>query len=166
MVTIGKAITLTEIAFRLGYWNRYKRLNGRVTTGNGVFHFDDGNAKQSCTMPDVAYSTNLHQQLSKSLWTYKEEPFSPLFVCEVDTLADAHPRLGETDAKMKIYFEQGVVRLAWAIDPENKIMYVYHNDAVGMPPIRSQDSTWRDLDGGDILPGFVLYKKLLNRAIS
>jgi hypothetical protein len=67
---------------------------------------------------------------------------------------------------MGIYFENGHIRLAWAIDPINNLMYVYTCDQVGSTFVRSADSSWRDLGGGNILPGFVVKSKQLDRVMS
>ena len=46
--------------------------------------------------------------------------------------------------------------LSWLIDPENKIMIVYKKNTVTGDVDVSADITWRNLSGGDILPGFVI----------
>lgn len=159
----------TKIAIQLWNWNRYTVKNGRVTTGHACFQFANGlDQRKIRLMPDAAFvSADVFQSLTEAqMCTYTGEPFSPLFVLEVDTLTEGSTRLAEVEREMEIYFEKGQVRLAWAIDPKNKLMYTYSNEEVGAPAVRSSDSTWRDLDGGDILPGFVVRKKELDRAIS
>ncbi|KAL3894195.1 MAG: hypothetical protein SGCHY_005416 [Lobulomycetales sp.] len=47
------------------------------------------------------------------------------------------------------------VKLAWLIDPKNKIMRVYTKNASDPAGYScSEDLSWRDLDGGSVLPGF------------
>jgi hypothetical protein len=62
-----------------------------MTTSQAAYHFkDERNGKNKCLMHDVGFATaDLHQLLTeKQFWTYKGEPFSPIFVVEVDTLTD------------------------------------------------------------------------------
>ncbi|KAL3896960.1 MAG: hypothetical protein SGCHY_003736, partial [Lobulomycetales sp.] len=49
------------------------------------------------------------------------------------------------------------VKLAWLIDPKNKIMRVYTKNASDPDGYScSEDLSWKDLDGGTVLPGFTL----------
>ena len=151
----------SKIAALLENWNVNNRMDGRVTTSHGAYHFDvtddeeEEEIGKKCLIPDVAYTTaHVHQTLTEEqALTYRGAPFSPIFVVEVDTLTGNQFRLGEVDKKMELYFQSGDVRLGWALDPANKIMYTYANRFVGDQPVRSADSSWRDLDGGEILPG-------------
>ncbi|EGZ17070.1 hypothetical protein PHYSODRAFT_438125, partial [Phytophthora sojae] len=96
--------------------------------------------------------------------------FVPLFCCvvEIDTLAGPHSRLEALDDKMRReYFPRGV-QLGWLIDSMNKIMYEYERDAQGNDGLvrRVDDKTWRDLDGGTVLPGFQLQAAFLDMGLS
>jgi hypothetical protein len=169
MVVLGKEIVVAEIALQLGKWNENKRFGGRMTTAQGAYHFkeidSDEEEKLTQLIPDVALiGPETFQSLTENQLSTYREAVSPIFVVEVDTLTG--PRFAEVDRKMKIFFEKGQVRLAWAIDPENMIMYVYSNSVVGGVPVRSNENSWRDLDGGEILPGFVVLKKQLDRCLS
>ena len=73
-------------------------------------------------------------------------PFAPDLAVEVispsDRLADVHVKIAE-------YFAAGT-RLVWLVEPETRMVHVYRSpqqvDVLG---------TDDDLDGGDVLPGFL-----------
>jgi hypothetical protein len=131
---------------------------GRVTTSQGAYLYKKrtDTEKAKFLMPDVGYTT---REVSRSLteeqgWTYKGDPFPIEFVVEIDTLQGSESNLRELERKNTIYFAEMGVKLAWLIDPKNKIMRVYTKDADPAGYSCSEDLSWRDLDGGSILPGF------------
>jgi Uma2 family endonuclease len=71
----------------------------------------------------------------------------PTFAVEV--LSDSNTA-AEIDLKLKQFFAKDC-RLAWVIDPKKRIAEVYTSYA--SPQVLTADQT---LDGGDVLPGFVL----------
>lgn len=71
----------------------------------------------------------------------------PDFVAELRSPSDRLPKL---QAKMRQYVDQGV-RLAWLIDPRRRKVEIYR--PAREPVTLDKPAT---LDGGDVLPGFVL----------
>lgn len=57
----------------------------------------------------------------------------------------------EMDRKLREYFDSGV-RLVWYVDPVPRTLSVYKT-VTNQPSVLTQDDT---VDGGDVLPGFIL----------
>jgi Uma2 family endonuclease len=74
-------------------------------------------------------------------------PLCPDFVVELRSPTD---RLGDLQEKMTEYCANGT-RLGWLIDPERRVVEVYHPDS---PPDVLHDPT--TISGEDVLSGFVL----------
>jgi hypothetical protein len=95
----------------------------------------------------------------KQRWIYQEEPFVPIFVVETNTLTGPKSELQHLDYKMREeYFKHGV-KLGWLIDAKNKIMIEYSrtNDPTRIGEVDvSEDHSWRDLNGAEVLPGFLI----------
>lgn len=70
------------------------------------------------------------------------------------------------ERKNQIYFSNLNVQLVWLIDPKNQIMLVYTKDSATGKIVKARDESWRDLDGGDVLPGFVMEKTDLESVMS
>ena len=82
--------------------------------------------------------------------TPKYIPIPPDLAVEVNSPND---RPGEVLAKVGWWLEHGV-RLVWVVDPETRTVAVYPGDAAaGVPRVLGRADT---LDGGNVLPGFVL----------
>ena len=120
-------------------------------------------------MPDGAYiAPHVWQNLTEEqARTYRGEPFSPELVVEVDKLQGQCTRLDEQLRKAKVYLHTGTVKMVWLIDPVNKIMLeCTKGRSRGKIVNVSEAREWRDLSGGDTLPGFVLKCSLLDDAMS
>jgi hypothetical protein len=84
-------------------------------------------------------------------------------------LTGRHSQLSHLDHKMRNeYFPHGV-ELGWLIDPEHQIMIEYkkirtRTRRVGVT--RSVDESWRDLSGGDVLPGFRVRARVLDLVLN
>ncbi|KAG2844406.1 hypothetical protein PC113_g18407 [Phytophthora cactorum] len=94
---------------------------------------------------------------TESTWTYRGEPFVPTFVVEIEKLSGRGSQRRALDRKMRNEYFQHGVQLGWLIDPRPDFqrMYEYYLDDNG--DVQCSDNTaWRDLDGGDVLPGFTL----------
>ena len=134
----------SELLAELVIWNRQKK-NGVVFDSSTGFKLPDGSVKS----PDVSWLPN-----SKAASLSEEErkgfaPVCPDFVVELRPHTDSLSPLKE---KMQQYISNGC-RLAWLLDPENRLAYIYRPDAQEEHmPITSDTA----LSGEDILPGFVL----------
>ena len=154
MFVYGNEIVVAKITAKLGLWTTCSGEGGRVTTSAGAFIFGT-----DVRMPDVAYTPrNTHRNLSsESTWTYRGEPFVPTFVVEIDKLSGQGSQRSALDRKMRDdYFQHGV-QLGWLIDPRPDFqrMYEYYRDGNGGVQC-SDNIAWRDLHGGNVLPGFTL----------
>ncbi|CAK4639315.1 unnamed protein product [Aphanomyces euteiches] len=169
MTVYGCAIVAAKIAELVGDWAKWSTHSGRVITGQGAFILEQTTGTRKVRMPDVAYAPRACQRnvLAQHVWACGSGPFAPTFVVEIDKLAGEGSRRQALDVKMRNdYFQHGV-QLAWLIDPrpQHRIMYVYSIDAEGRVHCDGH-STWRDLDGGDVLPGFYLHKTDLDMVLN
>ncbi|DBA03385.1 TPA: hypothetical protein N0F65_004662, partial [Lagenidium giganteum] len=151
MVVYGREAVAFEIATQLGIWIRTN--GGRYITRKR----ETGRGKLLVRMPDVAYGPRrVHRSLNhRQVWSYGGEPFAPTFVVEIVQLSGRTDYFVKLDNKMRNeYFNHGV-QLGFVIDPRPgyKNMYEYFLDEDGDVQ-RSVDTTWRDLNGRDVLPGF------------
>ena len=171
MVVIGKEFVVAKIAQLLGdyvQWN--PEQGGRTSTAQGAFMMRNSEGDHKVIMPDVAYTVrNTQRNLSyNQLWKYpKEEPFTPKFVVEIDTLVGHGSQLKHLDEKMRNIFFPSGVQLGWLIDPTpaNKIMIQYMRNEDGTVEV-SEDRSWRNLDGGNVVPGFVIRSVQLDMVLS
>jgi Uma2 family endonuclease len=77
----------------------------------------------------------------------------------VEVLSETNTKL-EIRQKLKEYFESGT-RLAWIIDPKTRTIAVYDRSSETPTQMLEESDT---LDGGDVLPGFLLpIAKLFSR---
>ncbi|RUS24255.1 hypothetical protein BC938DRAFT_473880, partial [Jimgerdemannia flammicorona] len=84
-------------------------------------------------------------------------------VVEVEDLS-ADSKFTELKDKFKNdYFPAGI-QLGWLVDPVNRNIYILKKDTNGV--VRCLNKGWRDVDGGDVLPGFVLKVWKIDQAIS
>jgi Uma2 family endonuclease len=125
-------------------------VNWSLADGTGLafdsstgFRLPNG-AKRS---PDSAWvSRQRWERLSKKQRT-KFPPLAPDFVVEIRSTSDP---LGDLKAKMAEYIENGV-RLGWLVDPTARKVWVYRLESEPQE-LDAPD----ELDGGDVLPGFIL----------
>lgn len=162
-----RSATALEIAVQLRLWARHSGHGGGVVStlgqARGCF-LDDSMVR----MPDVAYMVQgaEEDQLTNTqrTWTHEGHPFVPSFVVEVDTLAGPGSRLEAYDQKMRNeYFPHGVL-LAWLVDPYKRLMYEYKVSSGEV--VRVVNTEWRDLEGGDVVPGFQLCADSLDLALT
>ncbi|KAG6959560.1 hypothetical protein JG688_00010016 [Phytophthora aleatoria] len=120
-------------------------------------------------MPDVAYTPrDTDRGLSnESTWMYRGEPFVPTFVVEIDKLSGRGSQYSALDRKMRDEYFQHGVQLGLLIDPRPDFqrMYEYCLDDNGDVQC-SGNSAWRDLDDGDVLPGFRIRSVVLEMALN
>jgi Uma2 family endonuclease len=169
MVVYGKEIIVGKIYELLADWTKWHpNHGGRTTSSQGAFVIGP---ERKVVMPDVAYTLReSHRSFSYAQqWTYQGEPFAPMFVVEVDTLVGNHSQLSHLHHKMmNVYFPHGV-ELGWIIDPEHRIMIEYKKTNTRTRHggvYRSDDQSWRDLSGGDVLPGFIVRAEVLDLVLN
>ncbi|KAI9988801.1 hypothetical protein PInf_022385 [Phytophthora infestans] len=120
-------------------------------------------------MPDVAYTPRDDDRnlTREQMWTYRGDPYVPTFVVEIDELSGRGSKLSALDGKMRNEYFQHGVQLGWLIDPRPDLqrMYEYYLDDNGDVQC-SDNSAWRDLDGGDVLPGFKMRAPVLEMVLN
>ncbi|DBA02333.1 TPA: hypothetical protein N0F65_006208 [Lagenidium giganteum] len=148
MVVYSSEAVAFEIARQLGNWIVTKKSGGRGITSQGAFILDRRSGK-----PFV--------------WSYGGEPFAPTFVVEVAQLSGRTDSFKKLDSKMRNeYFKHGV-QLGRVIDPRPgyEKIYEYFLDEDGELQ-RSIETTWRDLNGRDVLPGFEVRSDALDLVLN
>lgn len=169
MVVYGNEKVAAKIARVLDEWATWSGEGGRVTTSQGAFILEHRPGEPNVRMPDVAYTPrhNDRNLTRDQRWTYRGDPYVPTFVVEIDKLSGRGSQRSALDRKMRNdYFQHGV-RSGWLINPRPKFqrMYEYyldHNEDVQC----SDNTAWRDLDGGDVLSGFTLVSTDLEMVLS
>ena len=132
-----------EIDFQLGTWAK-QDLTGVCFESSAKFTLRNG-AKR---MPDASWI--LKERYFSLSTVEREERFSliaPDFVLELRSKSDRLPNLLR---KMSEYVENGV-RLAWMIDPAEKLVHIYRGD--GSTQILDNPAK---VSGEDVLNGFEL----------
>lgn len=97
--------------------------------------------------PDSAWVSRERWEALSASQRAKFPPLAPDFVVEIHSTLDP---LRDLQAKMAEYVENGV-RLGWLLDPASRTVWVYRPDA---DPLELHAA--EELEGGDVLPGFVL----------
>ncbi|MEM9264421.1 MAG: Uma2 family endonuclease [Cyanobacteria bacterium P01_F01_bin.13] len=136
-----------DIIVDLGIWNRQTHL-GYTFDSSTCFKLPNG-AERS---PDASWIERSRWEALNSADREKFPPIAPDFVIELRSATD---RLVTLQAKMEEYRENGV-RLGWLIDPQNKIVEIY---CPGQTVEVLRDP--QQIDGKDVLPGFVLILKAI-----
>jgi Uma2 family endonuclease len=142
---------VAEISRQLANWNVQTQQNGLVTTSQGGYKIS-GN---EILAPDVAFQPkDIYRSLDNDqLHSFRGEPDHPTFVVEVDDVSS--PGKLETLIKKfkERYFLAGV-ELGWLVDPVNLTIHSFKRDINGS--VRRYEHGWRNLSGGETLPGFTL----------
>jgi len=153
---------VAQIVRQLANWNSFSAHPGAVTSSQGGFLIGPGQIRA----PDVAFTPSgicsvLTLQQRES---FQGAPFSPTFVVEVDDLTT---KLDELTSRIKDSFFPSGVRLAWLVDPVNKIFYDFKRTKDGV--IRRCSHPWYKtnnqpavMKGGNELPGFELELSEIN----
>ncbi|OQS02063.1 hypothetical protein THRCLA_21517 [Thraustotheca clavata] len=159
-------VVAATIAQHINNWAGYSVYGGRVTTSQGAFIL--GNDRD-VRMPDVAYiPREVHRNLMPAqMRSNRGELFDLTFVVEIDELSGQGSQLQNLDRKMRNYYFDNGVQLGWLIDPRpnGRIMYDYFLDEHGELKC-SSNSVWRNLDGRNELPEFILYSEVLDMALN
>ncbi|CAG8583872.1 3524_t:CDS:2, partial [Scutellospora calospora] len=164
---ISKEAVACEISSQLRNWNVYARQNGIITTSQGGFDFDIS-GQRTIRAPDVAFiPKNIYRSLDhQQQWTFKGQSFTPTFVVEVAVVQEDYQEFNDLDKKFReIYFATGSsVGLGWLVDPKNKQIYIYRRRVTGV--VYRTLHGWNNVDGGSILPGFILKVQKIDDTIS
>ncbi|KAG2767777.1 hypothetical protein JG687_00012388 [Phytophthora cactorum] len=153
-----------KLAALVGNWMDWSGIGKRSTIllSRGAYIFDERTGKPTTVRtPDVTYISRRASRNPKDLelWQYGQEPYAPSFLVEIDYLSGEESQFVALDQKMQNqYFRHGV-QLGWLIDPRPgfRKMLEYKRDEAGRV-YRVDNDEWRDLDGGDVLPGFCINK--------
>ncbi|GMF21038.1 unnamed protein product [Phytophthora lilii] len=169
MVVYGNKKVAAKIAELLGNWAKWSGEGGRVTTSQGAFILEQRPGGPNVRMPDVAYTPRDDDRnlTCEQMWTYRGDPFVPTFVVEIDKLSGRGSQRSALDRKMRNEYFQHGVQLGWLIDPRPDFqrMYEYYLDDNG--DVQCSDNTaWRDLDGGVVLPGFKIRAPVLEMVLN
>ncbi|CAG8731883.1 1971_t:CDS:1, partial [Dentiscutata heterogama] len=158
-------VTVATIVGQLDRWNIQTRQNGDIKTAQGGFNFNV-EGQRTIRAPDVSFTPKtISRQLTQSQGWTQGQPFTPTFVVEVgDT--EGRSKFEELDHRFKhVFFATGSdVQLGWLIDPRNKRIWVYKRNQQGN--VFRREHTWGDINGGDVLPRFILKVYKIEDAIS
>ena len=134
----------SEVTADLVMWNR-KTKSGKTYSSSTMFILPDGEKR----MPDAAWITK--DKVKKlSRWQRKKiAKIVPDFIIEVRSPTDSVKKL---KAKIKDIWVKNGVRLAWLIDPIDKIHWIFRADG-SSEKIKGMDNI---LDGEAVLPDFKL----------
>ncbi len=128
-----------EILAEVGLWNRIEK-KGMCFDSSTTFRLPNGAVRS----PDVAW---IKMERWHSLSDKEREQFPPLcpdFLIEIKSSSDT---LGAQKAKMDEWVANGC-RLAWLINPEEELTYVYSDGKVESIPFKES------LSGKEIVKGF------------
>ncbi len=126
----------------LVYWNRQTQL-GKVFSSSSCFKLPNG-ANRS---PDAAWIAKENWDRLTTEQQQKFPPICPDFVIELRSSSDA---LAPLQQKMQEYISNGL-RLGWLINPQDRQVEIYTANQIKQTCDRPQQ-----IDGADVLPGFVL----------
>ena len=131
-----------DLIAELVLWNRQSQL-GKVFSSSTVFNLPNGGDRS----PDAAWVSLERWEALSDEAREKFPPICPDFVIELRSRSD---RLKPLQEKMQEYLESGL-RLGWLINPQDQKIEIYRPDRdveILLYPV--------ELDGEEILPGFVL----------
>ncbi|CEG40554.1 conserved hypothetical protein [Plasmopara halstedii] len=169
IVAYGTEMMAAKIAPLLGQWSKWSGNGGRVTTSQGTYILEQQPGGPKVRLPDVAYTPRYDDRnlTPEQIWTYRSEPYVPTFVVEIDKLSGSSSQLQALDQKMRNEYFQHGVELGWLIDPRPDFqrMYEYYLDETGNVQC-SDNFEWRDLDGGNVLPGFKIREPVLEMVLN
>src|SRR5207248_8122707 len=112
-------------------------------------------------MPNVSFTP---PNICRNLTKMQRETFSPAFVVEVDDIS-SESKFQELDIKFKeSYFKPSTsIELGLLIDPINHKIWTYKRDI--SRKVFRREHGWRDVNGGDTLPGFILVISMIEQTL-
>ncbi|CAG8669686.1 5704_t:CDS:1, partial [Scutellospora calospora] len=137
-----------------------------IKTAQGRFNFNV-EGQRTIRVLDVSFTPKtISRQLTQSQgWTFQSQPFTPMFIVEVgDT--EGRLKFEELDHRFKHVFfaTSSDIQLGWLIDLRNKRIWIYKRNQQGN--IFHREHTWEDINGGDVLPRFILKVSKIEDTIS
>lgn len=126
----------------IGNWNDVAGLGDLFDASTG-FELPNGAVRSA----DCSWLTRDRWQSLSQSQRERFPPLAPDFVLELRSPSDS---LTDLQAKMREYIECGV-RLGWLIDPLTRRVWIYQPNSSAI-----QLENPIIIDGGDVLPGFVL----------
>lgn len=138
----------SELVYELVRWNK-KHKKGIVFDSSAGFYLPDTSMRN----PDAAWVSNEKWNQIEKEERKKFAYLVPDFIVELMSPSD---RLKPARAKMEKWIKNGVL-LAWLIDPENEVVYIYKTSGT----IEQVNGFDKKLSGEDVLPGFELDLSIL-----
>ncbi|KAE8982629.1 hypothetical protein PF005_g21531 [Phytophthora fragariae] len=136
------------IGTKVSQWSDWSRYKGSLMLSVGAYIYDERTRTPTTVRTaDVSFiPRNARRDLSApQLWQlHSGELYAPSFVVEIDRLSGESSQLDALD--------------------ECRKMVEYKLNEVG-EVFRVDNDSWRDLDGGDVFPGFHLFKTDLEMAL-
>ena len=134
----------SDVGFYLNLFVKPRKL-GRVYSPSTGFTLPDGSLRSA----DAAFVSTAQLAQLADAEKHRFARLVPELVIEIRSDTD---KLGKLLTKMRDTWIGNGVRLAWLIDPKNRVSYIYRAD--GSEEIVTGFD--RVLDGEDVLPGFGL----------
>lgn len=134
------SINTSELNGEFVIWNR-KAKGGKVIDSNGGFFLKD----KSMKAPDVAWIRREQWETLSKKEKHSLPHLAPDFVLELASDSDNLDALKE---KMEKWLTNGV-RLAWLVDPNEKLTYIYRPNQVAEPKAFTEI-----LSGEEVMVGF------------
>jgi Uma2 family endonuclease len=124
--------------------------SGKAYSSNTGFTLPDGSVRAA----DGAFVSNEQLEGLTDAEKHSFAPVVPEFIIEVRSDTDS---VGKLLSKMKEVWIKNGVRLAWLIDPLNRVSYIFRADG-SEEVLKGFD---RELSGEDVLPGFTFDLRIL-----
>ncbi|CAB4389306.1 unnamed protein product [Rhizophagus irregularis] len=172
----GKVVL--EIGRQLANWNIETRQNGGVTFSQGGFNFNVG-GQRTILAPDVSFTPKQTDRNLNSLqnWTFQGQPFTPIFIVEVDFIeTESQFQVFDDRFRNKIFAQGTAVELGFLVsigqDENNQLVGNIHSwrRYENSDTVHHYEHGWRDMNttvnGQQILPGFILDVEMIEKAIS
>ncbi|PKY46622.1 hypothetical protein RhiirA4_444419 [Rhizophagus irregularis] len=172
----GKVVL--EIGRQLANWNIETHQNGGVTFSQGGFNFNVG-GQRTILAPDVSFTPKQTDRNLNSLqnWTFQGQPFTPIFIVEVDFIeTEAQFQVFDDRFRNKIFAQGTAVELGFLVstgqDENNQLVGNIHSwrRYENSDTVHHYEHGWRDMNttvnGQQILPGFILDVEMIEKAIS
>ena len=134
----------SDVGFYLNLFVKPRKL-GRVYSPSTGFTLPDGSLRSA----DAAFVSTAQLAQLADAEKHRFARLVPELVIEIRSDTD---KLGKLLTKMRDTWIGNGVRLAWLIDPKNRVSYIYRADG-SEEVVTGFD---RVLDGEDVLPGFGL----------
>ncbi|CAB4401756.1 unnamed protein product [Rhizophagus irregularis] len=169
---------VAEIVGQLRNWNIETHQNGGVTSSQGGFDFNVG-GQRTIRAPDVSFTPKQTDRGLNALqnWTFQGQPFTPIFVVEVDFIeSEAQFQVFDDRFRNEIFAQGTSVELGFLVsigqDNNGQLAGTIHSWRwyENSNAVRHYEHGWRNMDtrvgGREILPGFELNVRMIEESIS